>query len=52
MLLFYQGAFLLLGTNKLPEHQAAIGLYLEVKLKGQGVDVIVEGSVSCWYRTG
>lgn len=43
--------FLLLGTNKLSEHQAAIGLYVEVKLKGQGVDVVeVECSVSCWYR--
>lgn len=49
MLLFHQGTFLLLGTNKLPERQAAIGLCFEVKLKGVGVDV-VEGSVSCSYR--
>lgn len=50
MLLFYQGTFLLLGTNKLPKCQAAIGLCFEVKLKGAGVDVVEADVVSCSYR--
>lgn len=38
--LFYQGAFMLLGTNKLPESQAVLGLSSEVKLKGLGFHVV------------
>lgn len=31
---------MLLGTNKLPESQAALDLPLEVKLKGLDIDVV------------